>query len=79
MPRFFFDVVFAEHRIDDVEGQELPGIESARIAAARVFESTLAHSLLRDEAAEGAVLEIRDADGILVETFQPTTPRRRPR
>ena len=72
MPRFFFDVIFGEERIDDVEGQELPDLESARLAGIRIVQETLAHGLLPDEALHDPILEILDVDGKLIERFRPS-------
>ena len=74
MPRFFFDVILGEERIDDVEGQDLPDLESARSAGIRVLEETLAHNLLRNEPVEDPILEILDAKGNLIERLRPAAP-----
>ena len=67
MPRFFFDVICGEERIDDVAGQELPDLESARSAGIRVVREIVAHELMRDEPCQDPTLEIRDAAGKLIE------------
>jgi hypothetical protein len=72
MPRFFFDVIYGEQRIDDVEGQELPDLESARLAAARAAREIGAHDLMREEPLPDPVVEIRGADGNLIELFRPS-------
>jgi hypothetical protein len=67
MPRFYFDFVFGAERVDDVDGQELSDLSAARVAAALVAKDVMSHALMRDQRIDNAALEIRDADGHLIE------------
>jgi hypothetical protein len=77
MPRFFFDVICGEERIDDVEGQDLPDLESARSAGIRVVEETLTHKLLLNEPVLDPILEICDAGGNVIERFRTAARSRK--
>jgi hypothetical protein len=69
MPRFYFHVCNGNGFDQDEEGQELPNVEAARLAAVRHARSIMAGDVRRGILDLSSFVEIEDESKQLVETL----------
>lgn len=69
MPRFYFHVCNGTGFVQDEEGQELPNIEAARLAAIRSARSIMASDVQRGILDLSSFIEIEDSEKRLVLTL----------
>ena len=66
MPRFYFRVCNGTGFVQDEEGQELPDIEAARLAAVRSARDIMSADVQRGILDLSSFIEVEDTGGALV-------------
>jgi hypothetical protein len=69
MPRFYLHVCNGTGFLQDEEGQELPDVDAARLAAVRSARSIMASDVQRGMLDLSSFIEVEDADGKLILTL----------
>jgi hypothetical protein len=70
MPRYHFNVRQGEALIQDLEGEELPDLETAEFEARMTARELLMQAIVADDEIDGRVIEIADTSGKIIETMK---------
>ena len=69
MPRFYFNIIDGQKRIEDPDGSELADLDAARAEALQSARHLLADKVRDGHIVDGQKFEIRDANGAVLATI----------